>query len=158
MEEDDVVGIPPEECASDLGKPDVTSMRMIRDLFLREEPLVEVADFDSVHRPQELRIWFKDGIGNADWCRLDCTWYSSGAYRFHSVDEDDVNWRFDMHPNPHSPDQHFHEPPKASSETAVQSCIQVTEPRLVARAILKIWRRGYETGDLATLNAATDPP
>jgi len=158
MKDDDIVGVPPVECSADLGKPDVTSMGVIRDLVLREEPLVESADFDSVLSPQELRVWFRDGVGDADWCRLECTWYTSGAYRFHFVDEHDVNWRFDRHPTPHSPEQHFHSPPNAPSETAVRSCIQVTEPRLVARAVIKLWRRAYDTGDLGTLNTATDPP
>lgn len=158
MDDDDSAGIPPEKQSADLGVPDVTTMRLIRDIFTQEEPLVETATFDSVLDPQEIRIQFSDGIGDADWCRLDSTWYKSGAYRFHYIDETDVNWRFDNHPNPHSPLKHFHRPPSAPPETAEQSCIQVEEPRLVARAVLKLWRRAYETDDDSVLNIATNPP
>ena len=133
-------------------------MRRLRDLFESEEPLVETADFDSVLDPQELRIEYADGIGDADWCRLDVTWYKSGAYRFHYVDEAGVNWRFDRHPNPHSPENHFHRPPDAPAETAERSCIRIGEPRLVARAVAKLWRRAYETNDRSTLNTASNPP
>lgn len=155
---DDSAGIPPAERSSDLGAPDVVTMRRIRDLFEQEEPLVERAAFDSVLDPQEIRIRFEDGIDDASWCRLDVTWYTSGAYRFHYTDETDVNWRFDKHPNPHSPVNHFHAPPDATPETADRSCIRVEEPRLVARAVLQLWRRAYETDTLANLNTATNPP
>ena len=151
-------GIPPEERTTDLGAPDVTTMRRLRDLFEDEEPLVETADFDSVLDPQELRIEYADGIGDADRCRLEVTWYQSGAYRFHYVDEAGVNWRFDRHPNPHSPEKHFHGPPDAPAETAERSCIRVEEPQLVARAVAKLWRRAYERSDFSILNTASNPP
>ena len=150
--------IPPEELTGDVGAPDAAELQTIRDLFLQDEPLVEDAIFDSILAPRELRIQFVDGIGDATWCRLDITWYTSGAYRFHYVDESDVNWRFDRHPNDHSPEKHFHKPPAAASETALQSCITVEEPRLVARAVLNILRRAYETGSVAELNTAQNPP
>ena len=150
--------IPPEELTGDVGAPDTASMQAIQDLFLQEEPLVEDATFDSVLAPRELHIQFADGIGDATWCRLDITWYTSDAYRFHYVDEADVNWRFDRHPNDHSPEKHFHEPPGAVSETALQSCITVEEPRLVARAVLSLWRRAYNTDSVAALNIAQNPP
>ena len=158
MSSDDSAGISPEEQSADLGSPDVTTMRLIRDLFSQDEPLVETVQFDSVLDPHEVQIQFTDGIGDAEWCRLDVTWYNSGAYRFHYVDEHGVNWRFDNHPNTHSPEKHFHQPPNALADTAEQSCIQVEEPRLVARAVLKIWRRAYETDDLSNLNTASNPP
>lgn len=92
----------PDRLTGDIGAPDASDMRLIRDLFLADEPLVETATFDSVLHPEELRVRFTDGIGNAEWCRLDCTWYTAGAYRFHYVDSDGTNWRFDRHPNtPH---------------------------------------------------------
>lgn len=158
MPRDDPPGIPPGERTTDLGAPDVTTMRRLRELFENEEPLVETVDFDSVLDPQELHIEYSDGIGDADWCRLDVTWYKSGAYRFHYVDEDGVNWRFDRHPNPHSPEKHFHGPPDAPTETADQSCIRVEEPRLVARAVAKLWRRAYESEAFENLNTASNPP
>ena len=158
MPVDDSGGIPPEERSADLGVPDVMTMRQIRELVTQEEPLVERAEFDSVLDPQELRVRFADGIGDAEWCRLDVTWYTSGAYRFHYVDADDGNWRFDKHPNPHSAETHFHPPPDAPSETATRSRIRVAEPRLVARAVMKLWRRAYETDTFADLNSAENPP
>ena len=158
MPSDNSSDIPPAERSADVGSPDVPTMRQIRDLFDREEPLVEAAEFDSVLDPLEVQIRFADGINAANWCRLDVTWYKSGAYRFHYVDEYDVNWRFDNHPNPHSPKKHFHQPPDAPVDSAECSCIEVEEPQLVARAILKLWRRAYETGDQSSLNTATDPP
>ena len=151
-------GIPSEELTGDIGAPDVASMQALRQLFLHEEPLVKDATFDSVLAPRELRVQFADGIGEASWCRLDITWYITDAYRFHYVDERDVNWRFNRHPNDHSPEKHFHEPPTAVSETARQSCITVEEPRLVARAVLSLWRRAYETDSIAELNNAQNPP
>lgn len=158
MTVDDPVGIPPEERSTDLGVPDVMTMQRTRDIVTQDEPLIEQAQFDSVLDPQELQIRFADGIGDAEWCRIDVTWYTSGAYRFHYTDSDGRNWRFDKHPNPHSAEKHFHQPPDASSETATQSCIQVEEPRLVARAVLKLWRRAYERGTFDEVNTAENPP
>lgn len=156
---DDAPGrIPSEELTGDVGAPDAASMQTIRDRFVQDEPLVEKAVFDSALAPQELHVRFADGIGDAAWCRLDVTWYTSDAYRFHYVDENEVNWRFDRHQNAHSPEKHFHEPPAAVSETARQSCITVEEPRLVARAILNLWRRAYEMDSVSELNTASNPP
>ena len=111
-------------------------MRTVRDVFLREEPLVVESAFDSVLSPRELGIVPSDGIGDADEARIDLTWYTSGAYSFHYTDSADVNWRFDRHPNPHSPEKHLHTPPNADPSSAEPSCISVEEPRLVARAVL----------------------
>lgn len=158
MENDSSGGIPADELTGDVGAPDAAEMQTIRNVFLQEEPLVESATFDNILSPRELHVPFADGIGDATWCRLDVTWYTSGAYRFHYVDEAGVNWRFDRHPNDHSPEKHFHEPPAADSETAVQSCIAVEEPRLVARAVLKLWRRTYTTDAVSEANTAQNPP
>lgn len=147
-----------EGLTTDVGAPDGTILRTIRNLFLKEEPLVEEAFFDNVLDPQTLHISFADGIGEALWSRIDVSWYRSGAYRFHYTDENDVNWRFDRHPNDHSPEKHFHEPPDAQSTTAQRSCIRVEEPRLVARAVLKLWRRAYDTDSFEQLNTAQNPP
>lgn len=146
------------ELTEDVGAPDITVLRVIRDLFLNEEPLVGETSFDSILDPQELCVRFTDGIADASWCRLEITWYRTGAYRFHYIDKNGRNWRFDRHPNDHSPEKHFHEPPDADSETARQSCIRVEEPRLVARAVLNLWRRAYETDSFADLNSAQNPP
>lgn len=151
-------GIPGAELSGDVGPPGVAAMQTVRDTFLADEPLVADAGFDSVVNPRELTVVFEDGVGDADTARLECTWYRSGAYRFHHVDADGVQWRFDRHPNPHSPTAHFHEPPDAPAHDAVESCIAVREPELVARAVLKLWRRAYERGDHEELNAASKPP
>lgn len=152
------IGIPDDELTGELGPPDPTVMQEIRDRFLEHEPLVESAGFDSVLHPRELIVSFEDGIGPADRCRMEVTWFQSGAYRFHYVDDGGVNWRFGRHPNPHSPEKHFHEPPDAASTTAVESCVRVEEPKLVALAVLKLWRRAYERSDFGILNDADDPP
>jgi hypothetical protein len=155
---DDNAGSPRDEPTGAIGPPDTAAMRIIRGQFRRDEPLVESTEFDSVLHPRALLIEFSDGIGSADHCRISVTWYRSGAYRFHYVDSEEINWRFDRHPNPHSPAKHFHEPPKGAGHTAVKSCIEVEKPRVVARAVHKLWRRGYEAGDHGLINTAQNPP
>lgn len=152
-----VVGIPEEELDGDIGTPDVDVLIDIRNLFLDEEPLVERFAWNDPIDKRELHIQFSEGI-DADWCRLDVTWYTSGAYKFHYIDENGQNWRFDRHPNTHSDEKHFHEPPDATSRAAVSSCIQVEEPGLVARAVLKVWRRAVMMGAFDQLNQARNPP
>lgn len=147
-----------EDSGGGIGAPDAGELQKIRDLFLAEEPLVDDASLDDLLAPRALHVEFADGIGDAGWCRLEITWFTSGAYRFHHVDETGVNWRFDRHPNPHAPEKHFHEPPGAESDAAVPSCIEVEEPRLVTRAVVKLWRRAYETGSLQGINSAQHPP
>ena len=132
-------------------------MTDIRDLLLHEEPLVANHAWNDPIEKRALRIEFAAGI-DAEWSRLDVTWYTSGAYSFHYVDEHDRHWRFDRHPNPHSPEKHFHEPPDGDAGAAVVSCIAVEEPGLVARAVLKLWRRAVSTGSFAAVNTATNPP
>lgn len=150
-------GIPDDELDGDIGRPDIEAMTVIRDLLLAEEPLVsDIGWNDPVHK-RTLQVEFSVGI-DAEWSRLDVTWYTSGAYSFHYVDAEDRHWRFDRHPNPHSSEAHFHEPPDADSGKAVASCISVREPGLVARAVLKLWRRAVAVGSFAELNTATDPP
>lgn len=151
------VGISEDELEGDIGTPDVDVMTDIRDLFLDEEPLVDAYSWNDPIHKRELHIHFSEGIG-ADWSRLDVTWYTSGAYKFHYVDEHGQNWRFDSHPNDHSDEKHFHEPPNANSRAAVSSCIQVEEPGLVARAVMKLWRRGVVTGAFDELNTEANPP
>jgi len=156
--DDDPVGVSRDELSGAVGPPDAAAMRLIRDQFLNSEPLVESAEFDSVLQPRELVVTVADGIGPATDCRLSITWYQSGAYRFHHVDSEAVNWRFDHHPNPHSPPKHFHEPPEGAGETAVESCIEVEKPRVVGRAVHKLWRRAYEVGTHELINTGQNPP
>lgn len=79
-------------------------------------------------------------------------------YSFHYVDSADVNWRFDRHPNTHSPETHFHPPPDASTDDARPSCIEVEEVSLVTRAVHAMWRAAYEHDDLSRLNSLSNPP
>ncbi|GAB7020377.1 hypothetical protein [Halostagnicola bangensis] len=90
--------------------------------------------------------------------RIDVVWYTSGAYSFHYTNLADVNWRFDHHPNPHSPAKQFHAPPDSQSHVGERSCNIVEEPRLVARPVLKLWRRAYEADSLSEINTAENPP
>ena len=77
-------------------------------------------------------------------------------YSFHYVGSDDVNWRFDRHPNTHSPEIHFHPPPEAATTDAELSCIGVTEVSLVTRAVHAMWRAAYEDDTLNRLNSASN--
>lgn len=133
------------------------ALQRIRTLWLDVEPLVKEPSFDDVINPTTLRIELTDGIGDADWARLDIQWSTLGMYSFHYVDSNDMNWRFDRHPNPHSPERHFHPPPDAASTDADASCITVTEVSLVARAVHALWRAAYEYDDVSRLNSASNP-
>ncbi|ELY26528.1 hypothetical protein C500_15235 [Natrialba magadii ATCC 43099] len=79
------------------------ALQRIRDLWLELEPLVDATSYDDVVAPTELQISLSDGLGDADAARLDIQWSELGMYSFHYVDGEDVNWRFDRHPNTHSP-------------------------------------------------------
>ncbi len=83
---------------------------------------------------------------------------STGYYNFHHTDSQGVDFRFDYRPKPDAPEKHFHGPPAAPSENPTRSCITVTEPKLVTRAVHSLWRRAYDTGSLAALNDAENPP
>lgn len=145
---------------SDVGPLDADAMEQIREQFFELDGLVDrtASGLDSVLDPDLLVIAFDDGIGDADWCRFDVKWYRTGYYNFHHVDGADVCFRFDYHPKPGAPERHYHPAPTAPSSEPEESCISVTEPRHVARAVHKLWRRAYETGALATLNTASNPP
>jgi len=140
----------------DVGSLDIAALEEIRAEFLALDGLVDHASFDSLLDPTELRIHVADGIADATWCRFDIRWYQTGCYSVHHTDENSLDFRFDNHPKPHAPDRHFHHSPDADSVTA--SCIEVTEPRLVARAVHQLWRRAYETGEAVSLNTAENPP
>jgi hypothetical protein len=50
--------------------------------------------------------------------RLEVTWYDGGDYAFHYVEsrrESDWQCRWDRHPKPDAPREHFHPPPDASA-------------------------------------------
>ena len=103
-------------------------------------------------------IKLSDGLRDAETARFDVQWSELGMYSFHYVDSAGVNWRFDLHPNTHSPEAHFHPPPDAATTTAKPSCIDVTEVSLVTRAVHKMWRAAYEDDELDLLNSAANPP
>jgi len=92
-------------------------------------------EFDDPLSPTVVKITLIDGLGVADAARIDVQWSVSNNYSFHDVDDDGVNWRLNRHPNPHSPETHFHPPPDASTEAALPSCITVEEVSLVTRAV-----------------------
>ncbi|GAB7010705.1 hypothetical protein JCM31271_26480 [Halorubrum trueperi] len=98
------------------------------------------------------------GLGDAESARLDIQWRELGMYSFHYVDSNDVNWRFDRHPNTHSPEIHFHPPSDAATTATEPSCTDVTEVSLVTRAVHAMWRAAYENDDMGQLNSASNPP
>jgi len=134
------------------------ALQRIRTLWVDHEPLVADTGYDDSVEPTELWIELADGLGEAESARIDIQWSDLDNYSFHYVDSADVNWRFDRHPNTHSPDRHFHPPPRAETADAVPSCVQVREVSLVTRAVHKMWRAAYESGNLDRLNSLSNPP
>lgn len=144
--------------AGEFGAIYLPALRRIRTLWIEHEPLVENTHYDDPVSPTELRIDLVDGIGDAVSARFDIQWSERGMYSFHYVDSHDVNWRFDRHPNTHSPERHFHPPPDAPSIDAEPSCITVSEVTLVTRAVHAMWRVAYDHDDPERLNSASNPP
>jgi hypothetical protein len=144
--------------AGEFGTIYLPALQRVRTLWLELEPLVTETGYDDPLDPTELRIELRDGLGDADSARFDIQWSILDNYSFHYVDSATVNWRFDRHPNTHSPDRHFHPPPDASTADAEPSSIQVGEVSLVARAVHKLWRTAYERGDMDQLNGVSNPP
>ncbi|QLG63407.1 hypothetical protein [Halorarum salinum] len=134
------------------------ALQRVRTLWLDLEPEVAETGYDDPVHPTELRIELTDGLGDADSARFDIQWSTLDNYSFHYVDSTDVNWRFDRHPNTHSPDRHFHPPPDARTVDAEPSSIHVREVSLVTRAVHKMWRVAYENEDRNRLNSASNPP
>ncbi|MEZ3114818.1 hypothetical protein RYH80_02655 [Halobaculum sp. MBLA0147] len=147
-----------EDDARDVGSLDVAATRRVGRVFERVDGLVERAALDSPLEPTAVVVEFGDGIGAATWARIEARWFDTGAYNVHHVDESGRNFRFDRHPKPGVPTAHFHPPPEAESGAAEPSCISVEEPPVVARAVHRLWRRAYDTGDVERLNAAENPP
>lgn len=142
----------------DLGSLDVSALGEIRTVFERQELLVTEAGFHNLIDPRELTVSFADGIGAADEARVDIRWFRSGYYTFHHTDTDGQGFRWDYHPKADAPEKHFHPPPNPDASDPVQSCITVEGPELVARAVHKLWRRAFDTGNLAHLTTAENPP
>jgi hypothetical protein len=144
--------------AGEFGPIYLPALQRIRDLWLELEPIVEATSYDDIVSPTELQLSLSDGLGPADAARIDIQWSELDMYSFHYTDTADVNWRFDRHPNTHSPNAHFHPPPDAATATAEPSCIDVTEVSLVARAVHVMWRAAYEADDVGRLNTFSNPP
>ena len=144
--------------AGEFGTIYLPALQRIRTLWLDLEPVVTATGYDDPLNPTKLRIELTDGLSDADSARFDIQWSVLDNYSFHYVDSADVNWRFDRHPNTHSPDRHFHPPPDAETADAEPSCVQIEEVSLVARAVHKLWRAAYETGDMDQLNSISNPP
>lgn len=130
--------------------------------FERLEPLAS-GSLDDFLDPAELRIELDDGVGSAARARLDVVWTTQDDYNIHYTDDASQNVRWDVHPNdyPNAPgDEHFHPPPHASSDPndVEDSCIEVTEIELVARAVQKLWRFAYGQASFDGVNNLKDPP
>lgn len=144
--------------AGDFGSIYIPALQRIRDLWIQLEPLVADLGYDDPIDPAELWIELSDGLGDATTARVDIQWSDQDNYSFHYVDSATINWRFDRHPNPHSPDRHFHPPPDAATADAEPSCIHVDGVSLVTRAVHKLWRLAYESEDSGRLNSLSNLP
>jgi hypothetical protein len=147
-----------DDRAGEFGVIYLPALQRIRNLWVDLEPLVETTAYDDPVSPTELHIELGGGLGTAGTARFDIQWSERDMYSFHYVDADDVDWRFDRHPNTHSPERHFHPPPDASTAAAEPSCIEVTEVSLVTRAVHAMWRVAYEHDDSSRLNGLSNPP
>ena len=142
----------------EFGEIDLPALGRIRNLWVDLEPLVGETGYDDVLDPTELSVGLTDGLGDATAARIDVQWSELDNYSFHHVDDEGANWRFDRHPNTHSPEKHFHPPPDASTDGTEPSCIRVEEVSLVTRAVHAMWRAAYESGDPGRLNSVSNPP
>lgn len=131
------------------------------DTFDQDEPSADGA-LDDFLDPSELRIALTDGVGAAESARIDVVWTTKNDYNIHYTDTEARNLRWDLHPHdyPHPPgDKHFHPPPMASSDAPVEdSCIEISEIELVARATHTLWRTAYDHGSFDGINEAVNPP
>lgn len=151
----------PDDLHGDVGTLDVVALEQLRTFFRRADGLVDdgrTGIVPSLIDPRKLVVTYTDGIGDADWARFDITWYTEGYYSFHHVDERGVQFRFDYHPKPDDPARHVHPPVDAPTSDVEPSCITVSEPVTVGRAVHLLWRRAYNTGDLGAINDARNPP
>ncbi|WP_049901072.1 hypothetical protein [Halococcus agarilyticus] len=147
----------------EFGPISLPALRRIRNLWMDLEPLVSDTGYDDPIDPAELSIELADGLDDADTARFDVQWSELDNYSFHYVDGAGVNWRFDRHPNTHSPEAHFHpplgsSPADTSTAAAEPSCIRVEEVSLVTRAVIVMWRAAYESDDRGRLNSVSNPP
>lgn len=119
------------------------------------EPLA-TGELDDFFDPDELRIELEDSVGDAETARFDVVWTTVDDYNVHYTDDAGRNVRWDVHPNEYhgvSGDAHFHPPPDASADPqeVEESCIDVSEVGLVARAVHRLWQSAYEQGAHSTV-------
>ena len=142
-----------DDLDGDLGRLDVIAMDEVRSAFTGLDGLISAAGFENPVDPATVHVYFSDGIGEATECRFDIRWYQKGYYTFHHTDSIACNFRWDYHPKVAAPNKHFHPPPNAPSTDPEPSCLTGEQPPVVARAVHKLWRRAYDTGDLSRLNS-----
>ncbi len=139
------------------GPIDYGALQRIRDIFLQHEPLVTHHDLSDRLDPRpELNITVDKGFGESACGRFDIVWTERDCYNFHYTESDGIDFRFDRHPEPHAPENHFHEPPTAN--TRVPSCIEVEPVDVVTRAVLKCWRTALTRDDPSLVNSHSNPP
>lgn len=139
------------------GPVDYEALETIRDIFLKEEPLVSHTNLGGRLDPQpELNITLDEGFGPSPSGRFDIVWTEKDCYNFHYTGAEGIDLRFDRHPEPHAPEKHFQEPPNGSS--TVSSCITVEPPELVTRAVVKCWRTAISEDDPSKINSLSNPP
>lgn len=142
-----------EKNAGGLGEIRVSSLKVIRDVFERYEPLVKDTHLDDFN-PRVLRVQYTEGFEQPG--RFDVKWDRSNNYSFHYT-ENELDFRYDRHPNDHSPEKHFHPPEVSGTEAAEESCIEVEQDNLVALAVVQLWRQAWENDDLSLLNQGNPP-
>jgi len=129
---------PTDDLYGDVGTLDQIALEQTRNTFPKIDGLAvgdETGIVPNLLDPGHLQVHFSDGIGDAEWARLEIRWYTKGPYNVHHVDSEDVNLRFDFHPKPDTPKMHVHSPPNAPKHDVEPSCISVEEPSQVARAV-----------------------
>ena len=134
-----------------VGPVDYVFLQQIRELLVTEEPLVESAAVDDPVNPTELVVAFSSGLDAPG--RMEITWWTTGAYRYHYTEPDGIDFRFDKHPKQNAPYAHFHPPPDAG--VAEPSFLSgETQLQVITRAVITRWRKAAIEGEpLDSLNA-----
>ena len=142
---------------------DRTASVKFADQLLDRIPTSRGWNYDDKINPQVVRAYVPRGF-KAERGRFDIEWFYTGQYHIHykepakSGKQPIFQYRFDKHPKNGVDDRHFHPPPKALSEAAVDSCIKITQIKLVALAVAKTWIEAIEAGDPNLLNDVKNPP
>lgn len=139
------------------GKIDKNALTTVKNTFERVEPLVTSAEYDDPLNPQRLSVRVSAGFTRDD-ARFDVRWSVHDWYSVHYIEGEAFNCRFDRHRNSHSPEKHFHPPPRPADNEAVVSCIEVESVELVIRAVCSLWRDALAAADPALLNRGDNPP